>query len=192
MNRHFNHISEHSSHIYIADYTQQAKQTKSARGVKIRNVPFTDIKFCTVNNPRNIECWGVNFEKNPNVFKSEDTNSSVSQCECMIVSKNAQKKGWVCLMELKYCLEKNIKRNSGGAFNQLVSCFDYLIGKGIIDLKKHRVYFNISIPDHSSKQPFNSFSFSQDKIIDLKRTKSIQFLGFNEIKILDEGYLTKA
>jgi hypothetical protein len=190
MNRHFNYISEYSSHIYIADYTQQ---TQSVGGVEISDTPFDDIKYCTVSNPKNIECWGVNFEKNPNVFKLEDANNPVSQCECMIVSKNnAKEKGWVCLMELKYCLEKNIKKNSKGAFNQLVSTFDYLKGKGIIELKIHRVYFNISIPDHSNKQPFNSFSFSQDKIIDLKRTKSIHFLGFNEIKVLDEGYLVKA
>lgn len=189
MNRHFSHISSHSSHFYIVDYTQQ---TNSAKGVEISDTPFTDIQYCTVNNPNNIDCWGVNFEKNRRVFKIEGTTSYASQCECLISSKHAKKKGWLCLMELKYCLEKNVESNSEEAFNQLIDCFVFLKNKGIIDLKKHRVYFNVSIPDHSNKQPFNSFSFSQDRIIDLKKTKSIQFLGFNELNVLNEAYLTSA
>ena len=189
MNKHFANISLHSSHIYVADYTLS---TQSDKGVEISDTPFNDIHYCTLNNPRGIECWGVNFEKNRGVFRTEETGEQASQCECMVASKNAQKKGWVCLMELKYCLEKNIESNSENAFNQLTACFDYLKNKGIINLKIHRVYFNISIPDHSSKQPFNRFSFSQDRIIDLKKTKSIQFLGLNEIRVLNESYLATA
>ena len=189
MNRHFSHISSHSSHFYIADYTEQ---TRSVKGVEISDAPFYDIHYCTVNNPRSIECWAVNFERNSSVFKIAETSEQASQCECMIASKNAQKKGWVCLIELKYCLEKNVENNSENAFNQLVACFDYLKSRGILDLKIHRIYLNISIPDHSNKQPFNNFSFSQDRIIDLKKTKSVQFLGFNEIRILNESYLATA
>ena len=189
MNKHFSNISTHISHIYIADYTEQ---TRSAQGVEISDTPFDDIQYCTVNNPRNIECWGVNFEKNRSIFKLEGTKDYAPQCECMIVSKNAHKKSWVCLMELKYCSEKNVESNSEDAFKQLTNCFDYLKDKGIIDLKTHRVYFNISIPDHSNKQPFNSFSFSQDRIINLKKTKFVQLLGFNEIKVLNECYLATA
>ena len=186
MNRHFSNISSHSAHFYIADYTEQ---TQSVKGVEISDKPFDDIHYCTINNPRSIECWCVNFERNRSVFKISETSEYASQCECMIASKNAQKKGWVCLIELKYCLEKNVENNSENAFNQLVACFVFLKSKGIIDLKKHRVYFNISIPDHSSKQPFNSFSFSQDRILDLNKTKSVHFLGYNEIKVLNESCL---
>ena len=189
MNKHFPNILSHSSHIYIADYTNQEQ---SAKGVEISDTPFTDIQFCTVNNPKDIECWSVNFEKNQGVFRCTDTEKQAKQCECMVAAKNAQKKGWVCLMELKYCLEKNIENNSEEAFKQLTNSFKLLKDKRIIDLKKHRVYFNISIPDHSNKQPFNSFSFSQDKIIELKKIESVQFLGFNEIKVLNEGYLATA
>ena len=189
MNRYFSHISSHSSDFYIADYTQK---TQSVKGVKISDMPFEDIKYCTISNPRGIECWGVNFENNQSVFKLEETKEYAPQCECMIASKNAKRKGWVCLMELKYCLEKNIESNSGDAFNQLIDCFNYMKIKGIIDLKTHRVYFNISIPDHSNKQPFINFSFSQNRILELKKTMSIQVLGFNKIKVLNEGYLATA
>ena len=185
MNNHFTNITSHSSHIYIADYTQQ---TQSAKGVVISDTHFNDIRYCTINNSNNIECWGVNFEKNRSVFKIAGTGEQVSQCECMIASKNAKKKGWVCLMELKYCSEKNVRGNSVKAFNQLIACFDYLKGKGIINLKKHRVYLNISVPDHSNKQPFNRF-LSPNEIIGLKKTKSVQLLGFNKIEVLDDDYL---
>lgn len=186
MNNFFSNRSEHSSHIYIADYTQQ---TQSERGVEISDDPFNDIQYCTFKNPRNTTCWGINFERNSGVFRIDGTSQSAPQCECMIASKNAQKKAWVCLMEMKYCLEKNVDSNSENAFNQLIACFNYLKGKGIIDLKRHRVYLNISIPDHSNKQPFNSFSFSQNRILELKKNERVQFLGYNEIKILNEAYL---
>ena len=187
MNRYFPDISSHSSHFYIADYT---RKTRSAKGVEISDTPFSDIHYCTVSNPRNIECWGVNFEKNQGVFKIANTGEQAKQCECLIASKNAKKKGWVCLVELKYCLEQNVVSNSKDAFNQLIACFDYLKDRDILDLKIHRVYFNISIPDHSNKQPFNNFS--QDITIDLMKNKSIRLLGSNEIKVLNEGYLATA
>jgi hypothetical protein len=187
MNKHFSNISSHSSNIYIADYTEL---TKSAKGVEISDAPFSDIQFCTVSNPRGIECWGINFEKNPDVFQITDTEEAqTSQCECMIASKKSQERAWVCLMELKYCSDERIRRRSNEAFKQLTNSFNHLKENGIIDLKKHRVYFIISIPEHSNREPFSSFVFSQDKKLELKKTKKFQLLNYNEIEVLNEGYL---
>jgi hypothetical protein len=184
MNKIFPHVSEHNSHVYIADYTES---TKSAKGVEISDAKFPDIKCCTFKNDRRVACWGINFEKNKRIFKIG--RGKVDQCECMLVSKDAKKKGWLCLVELKYCKEKNVDTNAYDAYGQLKATFDHLVSKDIISLANHRVYFNISIPDHSNKEPFLNFIFSQDDILEIKSREKIHVLGYNTIEILNEGYL---
>lgn len=184
MNDFFCNTSEHKSHIYIADYTQQ---TNSERGVEISDIEFDDIQYCQFENNRNIICHGVNFEKNKKAFTAG--GKLVEQCECMIASQKANKKRWLCLVELKYCKDKNIEENAKTAYSQLESTYNYLVESGIIDLNKHRVYFNISIPDHTHKEPFHGFVLSQEDILDIKKRKKIHILGYNTVGILNESYL---
>ena len=49
-----------------------------------------------------IPMLGVNFEENEDVFKREK-RSTVSNCECMLLSDMSSRKGRLLLAELKYC-----------------------------------------------------------------------------------------
>ena len=177
----FHAVKVFDDDVYVADYTNQ---TQSKVGVCILETEPSDISYFHLVDKKRIEYWCVNFEENTNFFEQ-----GVNQCECMFASKNARKKGWVCLVELKYCLEKNVEINSENAFSQLKNTMAYLIDKDVIELKRHRVYLNISIPDHSHKEPFLSFMSTQDDVLNALEEKRIQVLGYNEVLILNEGYL---
>lgn len=58
----------------------------------------------------------------------------------------------------------------------------------------HRVYWIISIPDHSRKAPFDAFVLDQDKKLKYKQDLDVIIFGENEVEVLNEGYLrvTKA
>lgn len=176
----FNNVKSFDGDAYVVDYTNL---THSEKGVEISSVK-PDIHYFHLINKKHVEYWGVNFEENAKFFEK-----GTNQCECMFVSKNARKKGWSCLVELKYCLEKNITGNSESAFLQLKGTLSYLIEKNVIDLKRHRVYLNISIPDHSHKEPFLSFMATQDETISALAEHKIMVLGYNEVLILNEGFL---
>lgn len=185
INKTFPNMPIHHSDLYVADYTQQ---TNSERGVEISEVAFADIESCHFKNPNKIKFASINNEKHRNVFSSDD-GKSVTQCDYMAVSLNAKKKGWICLVEFKYCMEKNVVDNAIGAYSQIRKTFDFLVSKSILNLDTHRIYFNVSIPDHSHKEPFSSFVFSQDEIIETKRKDKIHLLGYNELTIYNEGRL---
>ena len=177
----FNAVKVFDDDVYVADYTNQ---TLSKEGVRILEAEPSDINYFHLVDKKRIEYWGVNFEENTKFFEQ-----GINQCECMFASKNARNKRWVCLVELKYCLEKNVEINSENAFLQLRNTMSYLVGKDVIDLKHHRVYLNISIPDHSHKEPFLSFISTQDEVLTALEENRIQVLGYNEVLILNEGYL---
>lgn len=165
---------------YVMDYTEA---TKSKQKVCITPTPPKDIAYFHLINPRKTAYWAVNFEENSAVLKGSD------QCECMFASSRATSKGWVCLVELKYCLEKNIKRNSEHAFKQLYDTLDKLVELNIIDYQSHRIYLNISIPEHSEKAPFTAFQNTQDELLDVLEKRKVKLLGYNEALILNEGYI---
>lgn len=132
----FTRYNEMTGDAYVMDYTQA---TAGKRKVCIKEEDPDDIASFHLINPRKTTYWAVNFEENPAVLKGSD------QCECMFVSSRASSKGWVCLVELKYCLEKNIERNAGDAFKQLYETLNKLVELNIVDYKSHRIYLNISI-----------------------------------------------
>lgn len=180
MNSFFHSIKEYSADAFVADYTNQ---TNSKQGVCILETAPDDIYYFHLQNPRHIVYWGVNFEENPSLFKG------INQCECMFVSKQAKKKGWICLVELKYCKEKNIEINSESAFFQLKETLKYLIEKEVIDPKRHRIYLNVSIPEFSAREPFLSFMQTQDEIIEQLQENKIQILGYNRVLIMNEAFI---
>lgn len=149
----FTRYNEMTGDAYVMDYTQA---TAGKRKVCIKEEDPDDIASFHLINPRKTTYWAVNFEENPAVLKGSD------QCECMFVSSRASSKGWVCLVELKYCLEKNIERNAGDAFKQLYETLNKLVELNIVDYKSHRIYLNISIPEHSHRAPFTAFQNTQD------------------------------
>lgn len=180
MDKFFNKAKTYCSDCYVVDYTNE---TNSKRGVEIHTEQPEDIAYFHVKDPKKIEYWGINFEEHPAFFKG------VSQCECMFASKKFNKKGWACLVELKYCLEKNVESNSGAAFAQLNNTLDFLKGKGVLDSDNYRIYLNISIPDHSNKEPFLSFISTQDDVLDKLKNERVQVLGYNQVLILNEGFI---
>ena len=93
------------------------------------------------------------------------------------------------MVELKYCLEKNVESNSGAAFAQLNNTLDFLKEKGVLDSDNYRIYLNISIPDHSNKEPFLSFISTQDDVLDKLKNERVQVLGYNQVLILNEGFI---
>lgn len=165
---------------YIMDYTQA---TASKQKVCIKEEEPDDIACFHLINPRGVAYWAVNFEENPAVLKGSD------QCECMFASSKASSKGWVCLVELKYCLEKNIEGNAEHALKQLYETLDKLIELEILDYKSHRIYLNISIPEHSHKSPFTSFQNTQDGLLENLYTHKVKVLGYNEALILNECFI---
>lgn len=176
----FSNYYELTGDAYLMDYTQS---TGSRQKVCISETAPDDITCFHLLNPRNVAYWAINFEENPAVLKGSD------QCECMFASSKATSKGWVCLVELKYCLEKNIEGNSEHAFKQLWDTLDKLIELHIIDYKSHRIYLNISIPDHSYRAPFTAFQNSQDELLEVLETHKVKLLGYNEALILNEAFI---
>lgn len=145
----FTRYNEMTGDAYVMDYTQA---TAGKRKVCIKEEDPDDIASFHLINPRKTTYWAVNFEENPAVLKGSD------QCECMFVSSRASSKGWVCLVELKYCLEKNIERNAGDAFKQLYETLNKLVELNIVDYKSHRIYLNTKV-SHPLKHQLFSFSF---------------------------------
>lgn len=176
----FTRYNEMTGDAYVMDYTQA---TAGKRKVCIKEEDPDDIASFHLINPRKTTYWAVNFEENPAVLKGSD------QCECMFVSSRASSKGWVCLVELKYCLEKNIERNAGDAFKQLYETLNKLVELNIVDYKSHRIYLNISIPEHSHRAPFTAFQNTQDDLLECLYTHKVKVLGYNEVLILNECFI---
>lgn len=173
-------VEEHDGDVYVADYT---KQTNSAVKVKIAGTPFKDIAYFHLHNGNNLPLWAVNFEDNPNYIPE-----GVGNCECMIRVRNVEK-GWWLLCELKYCLEKNIENNADKAYQQLKETWQLLVDRKVIKKKKHRTYLNISIPDHSNRAPFISFTSTQDEQLKWLKKNKILLLGHNDVLVVNEGIL---
>lgn len=166
--------------MYVADYTLM---TKGEEGVRFLMAKPENIECFHLENLRETEYWGVNFEEERTFFRGN------SQCEGMFVSSNAKRKGWVCLLELKYCREKNITGNVGKAFSQLKSTLAFLESKEVIDRRRQRVYLNISIPDYSNREPFTGFMLTQDVVLEMKEKHHVILLGYNNLLILNEAFI---
>lgn len=175
-------ICSHSVDVYVADYTNL---TQSARKVEISEEPFGDISYFHLRNPRRVRLVSVNLECNKSLVQG------TKQCECLFRSSNAKKKPWLLLLELKYCLDKevNLKDNAEYALTQLNDTHQVLISKGGEVFTNNRVYMNISIPDHSHRQPFSNFIYPQNMILKYFEVNKIQLLGYNSLEVLNESYI---
>ena len=101
---------------------------------------------------------GVNFEENEEVFKRAD-GTTVSNCECMLVSDKSSKKGWLLLVELKYCggSQVAVQRNLDKAFSQLESTYLHLRDvKHVFGQGEFRCVWVVSLPEHDALVPFSA------------------------------------
>lgn len=176
----FTHYKEMDGEAYVVDYTEA---TRSAQKVHITETPPPDIGYFHLTNPRRVNYWAINLEENPAVLKG------FNQCECMFASSKSTHKGWVCLVELKYCKERNIEKNSEGAFKQLHETLKRLVELNILDYQSHRIYLNISIPEHSHREPFTAFQNLQDEQLERLQKHKVKLLGYNKALILNESYI---
>lgn len=177
---------------YVADYTEAWQQAHKAglpepenSGVVISEQSFADIKSFHLKNDNQVEYWGVNLEKNKSLFASGEKD-----CECVFQSAKFKKKGWLLLLELKYCKdeERNLTDNLDKAVKQVTQTYQTLVSSKIVDSEQLRVYCNIAAPP-SSREPFTSFLTTQDAAKKLLDESKIHLLGFNEVLILNEGYI---
>lgn len=187
-----NEARRYNGDTYVADYTEAWQQAHKAglpepenSGVVISEQSFADIKSFHLKNDNRVEYWGVNLEKNKRLFASGEKD-----CECVFQSARFKKKGWLLLLELKYCKdeERNLTDNLDEAVKQVTHTYKTLVNRKIVDTEQLRVYCNIAAPP-SSREPFTSFLTTQDAEKKLHDESKIHLLGFNEVLILNEGYI---
>ena len=167
---------------FAVDYTNQ---TGSLRGVEILNTPPTDINYFRLENRGKIEFWGVNFEKCSFLFEKKEEN-----CECMFVAKQAKNLKMACLIELKYCFDKerNLIANTTKAKSQLTNSLRILLEKGILNTRDYKIYLNISIPD-SEKIPFTNFFMTTPDSTCRAKDEGYTLWGYNKLRILNASFL---
>lgn len=170
-----NNAVKYDTDVFVADYTNVEDDN---RRIIISTEKPSDLEYFHFENKNNVQFYGVNLEDSPSLFKGH------KNCECVFEAISSNTKSWVCLVELKYCLENNVETNAAIAFEQLYKTLDFLVEKRIIDLNQQKVYLNISIPEHSEKAPFTSFVNSQDRILSQYEDNRVILLGENHLLIM--------
>ena len=188
MERHFHHTQRFGSNIYVADYTQYAKEHPEygERKVEITQEKPKAINSLDFYNPNHIKVTAINFEKNPSIFKSSD-NEKNANCECMLVPEECvSRKNWLALVELKYCKGeiRNIVSNFLEALQQVRDTFLYLRDKiQLFGKDTYRYYWVIAMPDHDDKVPFSAFVLSPDDIMAYKECYNATIISDNKVNI---------
>ena len=187
MEKIFRGTERFESDFYIGDYTEYAKKHPTHRldGVVMSNMPLTEIKTLHFVNKQHIPVLAINFEKNLNYFKGVD-HKLLSNCECMLVSDKARKKGWLVLAELKYCGGKSqmVNRNFEKALSQLKETFLYLRDvKHLFGEKDFRYVWVVSLPGHDEMIPFSQFYPSPDKLLAYKDEYDVNLICSNTLEI---------
>lgn len=187
MENQFANVQHHVGDVYVADYTQFASEHPelAERGVVVSDLKPELIGSLLFRNPNGVKVLSVNFEKNPAVFKLDD-GRKVSNCECMLVSEQGNKKRWLALAELKYCKgeDRNIASNFEDALNQLRDTFLHLRDvAGLFKDDDYRYFWIVSMPEHSDKVPFSAFVLSQDELMAYKDLYNSVIISDNVVDI---------
>ena len=138
-----------------------------------------------------VDYFTVNFEHAPAFFTGED-GKKLRNCECMFSSCYAKKKKWALLLEMKYSKEKNIQENAIDALDELEKTRDRLMEKGVLNHDEYRLYFDISFPEHTSREPFQSFLFGPKELLDYKENQKVNLMGYNSVLVANGAYLRPA
>lgn len=177
---------------FVVDYTNDGDKSVAKRGVEITPTDpcyahgaFHLIDGCGV------DYYTVNFEHTPAFFTGED-GKKLRNCECMFSSCYAKKKKWVLLLEMKYSKEKNIKENAEDALDELEKTRDRLFEKGVLNHDEYRLYFDISFPEHTLQEPFQSFLLGPKELLDYKEKQKVNLMGHNTVLVANGAYLRPA
>lgn len=182
--------------LLIVDYTEY-HQKHSAENLPSHGVMFIETPdsrlgaFCILN-PNHYPYKAINLEANPGLVTDEN-GAAVKQCECICCAHRVEGRRWILLLELKYCEKDNIPDNMQNALEKLEKCYDFLNEKKhYFDGCQYNVYFCASHPEHEVSEPFGSFIYNQDRLLDLKEKKSITLLYCNAVKVLTPEYLLQS
>jgi hypothetical protein len=183
----FKETERFESDFYIGDYTHYAESHPAYvnTGVVMSNQPLPDIRALHLVNKQHIPVLAINFEKNLGYFK--DYNQElVSNCECMLVSDKARKRGWLVLAELKYCGgdPRTVNENFEKALSQVRDTFLYLRDvKHLFGETDYRYVWVVSLPEHDEMIPFSQFYPSPDRILAYKEKLHVNLICSNTIEI---------
>lgn len=191
MNKRLLPYKNFNADIFVGDYTEYAKLHPEYVnvGVIFNDKPFHNLRALHIINRNKITVGVVNFEKCQSLFKNEN-GELVKQCEGLCFAVNAKKHGWVLLIEMKYCKGKNIGKNVDAAISQLEKSLEYLRNTKKIIESKDRVYWVVAIPEHDELEPFSSFVFSQNDLLDLQeRLNVVMFFRQNKLEVRTNSHL---
>ena len=189
----FNHTTRFESEVYIGDYTEYVKTHPncSYNGVVMSNMPIAFISSLHIHNPVHIPLLGVNFEENLDIFKPGD-GTTVSNCECMLVSDKSSKKGWLLLAELKYCggSQLAVQRNLEKAFSQMESTYLHLRDEKHVFMQgEYRCVWVVSLPEHDDLVPFSSFMSQPELLLDFKDRFGVDVFTDNNLMVVSHEYV---
>ena len=181
------------SEIYIGDYSEYHKDnpTSSYKGLVLANMALPYIASLHIHNPIHIPVVGINFEYNLGIFKEQD--KILRNCECMFISDKSAQKGWMLLVELKYCSgsERAVLRNLEKGIEQLEQSYLHLRdNKKLFGQNEFRCAWVISLPEHDELIPFSSFFEQPEILLDYKDKYGVDIFTDNQLTILSHEYLT--
>ena len=184
------------SDFYVGDYNEYARGHKDCHysGVTISDTLLPDIQSLHFINKRHIPVLAINFEKNLGYFK-DDKGKLVSNCECMLVSDKARRKGWLILAELKYCggNPRTVNDNFENALAQVKATFLYLRDeKQLFGPGDYNYVWVISLPEHDDLIPFSQFYPSPERLLDYKEKLNVNLICSNVIDILTHQHVRNA
>ena len=64
--------------------------------------------------------------------------------------------------------------------------------RSVLNLDEYRIYFDIYFPEYSHREPFQSFLFSQEDLLDYKEKHKVNLFGYNRIAVANGAYLNPA
>ena len=175
------------SDFYVGDYTQYAANHPEYKhsGVTMSDASLPNIKSLHFLNRQHVSVLAINFEKNLGYFK-DDKGNLVSNCECMLVSDKARRKGWLILAELKYCggNPRTVNENFEMALAQVRDTFLFLRDiTHLLGAEDFRYIWVVSLPEHDDLIPFSRFYPSPDRILDYKEKLHVNLISSNVIEI---------
>ena len=183
----FTDTQRFESEIYVGDYTNYAESHPHCEynGVVMSNMPLQHIACLHFSNRQHIPVLAVNFEKNLGYFK-KDGHQIASNCECMLVSDKARRRGWLILAELKYCGgdPRTVMENFSQALAQVRDTFSYLRDvKHLFAEFEYRYVWVVSLPEHNELVPFSQFYPSPERILEYKDLYHVSLVSANEVVI---------
>ena len=188
--------NKYSSTVFVSDYTEYNRQNAHARaeysGVHISAESSNLIGSFEFRNPRALDFLAVNFEENPALL-TDGQKKTISQCECMFeaLRHDHGKKHWMMLLELKYCIEKNVYTHIRKALSQIQNTYVHLRDVlKIIAQDGVNLYWVISTPEvENVLDSIDGAFFDQDELLEIKESYKANLFYTNVVEIQTSNHL---